>query len=1044
MLHSEDPSLPPVYAQKVRNRIVLFLLFTLNVIYLWWRVRYTLPLDGFGIAALIGGIILFAVELFGAAESLIHYWNMSAIETHPAPDVPPENFPHVDVFIATYSEPAELLRKTINGCKYMDYPDKSMVHIYICDDGHRAEIKELAGDMGVHYIDREDHKGAKAGNLNNALSLTTSPLIVTFDADMIPRHKFLMKTVPYFIDEEIKNASRGEKDRVRLGFVQSPQSFYNPDLFQANLFAEDYIPNEQDYFYKVVELARNKSNSVIYGGSNTVISRAALNDIGGFFTGTITEDFATGILLQKKGYTCYAINETLASGLAVDDLKGLINQRARWGRGCIATGRKLHIVSSPGLSIPQKLNYWASIFYWYGPIKKLVYLLSPVMFALFGIVLLKCSLAQILMFWLPKYLIEVIAMRRFSRNIRTVYWSQIYEILLFPFLLIPTVLEFFGVSLKTFKVTRKDKVDGEADLGYLIPFLILLGLSIASIVSCVNIVLDNYTISPAVLLFWLCVNVAQLLVAVLFILGQSLYRRWEWVSAVIPGRMLLGDGRKISCRTKSISETNILLTMEQAEGPAEEFERNTAIKVELDAGRYRTCLDGRFIRTVKQPDDAVAYSFQIRVPEDPSDFYQMLYDRDPSMPVEIGSFFSHLKMLFWTITNEAPGWYGRNRKGMLAALFIVILGAAGIAGYRVLENRGMEEALTMNAGWNLGNSLDTHGLEKNLQAAHESAFSRLEAFFEGADLRYTPAQYETYWGNPKVSKKLIRSIRRAGFDTIRIPVSWSGHCGADYRIENGWMRRVRQVVNYAMDSGFYVIIDTHHEDRLIPDAGHEAEAALVLTALWTQIASEFAAYGDHLIFEGMNEPRLTGSALEWGAGTPEARAVVNRLNALFVETVRKTGGGNASRLLLLDPYASWYSTEALEGLVLPDDKNIGVSIHVYNPRSFAIDSEGTAQWNAANPADTAVVDTLFSDTERLFTSKGIPVIFTETGAGDRGNEDARVAWTRYMKDREAAQRIVPVWWDNGVRAPGELYFGIFNRVTGKPVYPGIIDALTAN
>ena len=124
---------------------------------------------------------------------------------------------------------------------------------------------------------KEHKNGKEKSNFNNALKNTSSPLIVTFNADMIPMHDFLTATVPYFFMKDEK-----------IGFVQTPQSFYNPDLFQFYLYSEERVPNEQDYFYRDIQVGKNKSNSVIYGGSNTVLSRKALMDIGGFYTKVIT------------------------------------------------------------------------------------------------------------------------------------------------------------------------------------------------------------------------------------------------------------------------------------------------------------------------------------------------------------------------------------------------------------------------------------------------------------------------------------------------------------------------------------------------------------------------------------------------------------------------------------------------------------------------------------------------------------------------------------------------------------------------------------
>ena len=294
-----------------KKRKLWFILMTLtSLIYIVWRLFFTLPLHD-GILSLIAGISLFAAELISHLEAWIHMRCISRSSDISMPDVPKHLYPHVDVLIATHSEDADLLLKTVNGCLHMEYPDPSKVHIYLCDDTHRPEIAALAQKMGIGYLGLSENKDAKAGNLNHALAKTDSPLVATFDADMIPRREFLMKTVPYFflpkmIEENghwrMRTETEVDKDYT-IGFIQTPQSFYNPDLFQFNFFAENNIPNEQDYFFREVNLGRNASNSAIYAGSNTVIARKALNAVGGIRTGTITEDFATGIDIQASGYT---------------------------------------------------------------------------------------------------------------------------------------------------------------------------------------------------------------------------------------------------------------------------------------------------------------------------------------------------------------------------------------------------------------------------------------------------------------------------------------------------------------------------------------------------------------------------------------------------------------------------------------------------------------------------------------------------------------------------------------------------------------------
>ena len=122
---------------------------------------------------------------------------------------------------------------------------------------------------------------------------------------------------------------------MKIGLIQTPQSFYNPDLFQFNLFAENTIPNEQDFFSKEVNIMRNSSNAIAYTGSNTIISRQALMDIGGFPLKTITEDFETSVRIQKEGYITYATNEVQAAGLSTTTISSMFKQRTRWARGVI-------------------------------------------------------------------------------------------------------------------------------------------------------------------------------------------------------------------------------------------------------------------------------------------------------------------------------------------------------------------------------------------------------------------------------------------------------------------------------------------------------------------------------------------------------------------------------------------------------------------------------------------------------------------------------------------------------------------------------------
>ncbi len=496
------------------KRVYLCLLALFTLVYIVWRIGWTLP-QGHGAIDMVFALILLLAELLGAAEMAIHYMLEGGRKPcPPVPEAADEALPEVDVFIPTCGEPIELVERTLRGCLAMEYSGK--LNVCLCDDAARAELRELAESLGARYFSRSERKDAKAGNLNAALSLTSAPLIAVFDADMCPEPRFLLSTVPYFLTPKGK---RGRQQLSgKIGFVQTPQDFRNEDLFQRAFRASDAIPNEQDYFYHELEPARNGCNAVIFGGSNTLLSRRALEVVGGFATGTITEDFATGIEIQKHGFRCIAIDTPLASGLSPESLSSMIRQRSRWARGCIQAGIKTKLLTSHGLSAAQRVSYLAAITYWYAPLKRLVYLLSPLMFSVFGITVMNCDFGQMLVFWLPMYLLAALGIRFFSGGIRSTRWSEIYELCLFPFLLPGVIAETFGFRKRDFAVTDKTGRGGW-QAWYPIPFLVLIALSVLGAVNTVQRILNEQTTIYLFLLFWLVFNLYELLYALVFVLS---------------------------------------------------------------------------------------------------------------------------------------------------------------------------------------------------------------------------------------------------------------------------------------------------------------------------------------------------------------------------------------------------------------------------------------------------------------------------------------------------------------------------------------------
>ena len=346
----------------------------------------------------------------------------------------------------------------------------------------------------------------------------------------------------------------------------------------------------------------------------------------------------------------------------------------------------------------------------------------------------------------------------------------------------------------------------------------------------------------------------------------------------------------------------------------------------------------------------------------------------------------------------------------------------------------------MKIGWNLGNTLDAHQSWLSLSQQYNASIT----------------EHETSWGNPVTTKAMITAIKNAGFNVIRIPVTWYKVLDSNFNIRNDWMVRVTEVVNYAVDNDMYIILNTHHDDHgdyaIFKFNNSEKTASLAaFRKVWEQIADNFKNYNEKLIFEALNEPRTQGSVNEWTGGTAEERANLNEHYQVFVDVVRKSGGNNDKRKLMVNTYGTSYSADAVNGLVLPNDptpNKLIVSIHPYLPYNFALNASPVGQngsvnaWSSSNPLDTEDIRLGIKYVYEKFVSNGIPVIFGEFGALDKNNLAARVDYTEYFVRYARRNGIVCVWWDGaGEEGSENGDYRIFNRNNLTFIFPEIITAL---
>jgi cellulose synthase (UDP-forming) len=611
--------------------------------YILWRILFTVPMR-YGLVSLIVGSLLIASEASSALEALLIYFQRKMLKPIKLPDIPPSWYPDVDILIATHNESTDLLYKTANACTYLDYPDKSRLHAYICDDTDRPGMAGLAKKLGVGYFGLSRNRHAKAGNLNNALSQTSSPIVAIVDADMILRSDFLMRTIPYFFLTRVKMTPDGrweERDASeidqddKVGFIQTPQSFYNPDLFQYNLFSEKRVPNEQDYFFREINVIRNAANAPVFAGTNAVISRKALEEVGYISTGTITEDFETGLKIQLKGYKTYAVNETLAQGLAPTSLKSLLSQRERWGRGCVQSLRNVRFLSDRKFPLLSKLSYVATFLYWWTFFRRFVYILSPILFSLFSIVIVDADFWNLLMFWLPSYLLYNRTLREISGNIRNQHWSNVVDVILFPYMMFPILKETLGIKQGKFVVTKKDKEASQKNSKFLIalPHIILLATSIMAIFACIGKYLESGSmIYNLIVMFWLVINTKDLMFAVFFMHGRERFRNHERFYVNLPVRIEYG-GRTIYGMTSDISEGGMSVVLKRPEylPSDEDFAASVGYK------GYRGNMSCTVAHVVALRGREWKYCVRITEIDESNkrEFFQIIYDRRHTLPTRL-------------------------------------------------------------------------------------------------------------------------------------------------------------------------------------------------------------------------------------------------------------------------------------------------------------------------------------------------------------------------------------------------------------------------
>ncbi len=527
----------------------------LMIRYLAWRTVNTLQFQT--TESTILGYVIYGAELLAFVTMLLGYFQMVGRKDHKST---PKNelaqklggkLPSVDVYLCTYNEPVNVIYRSLVGCKALDYANKQ---VYLLDDGDRSEMKELAENLGVNYISREDNVHAKAGNMNNAMKYTQGEFIAIFDADHVPAQSYLNEVMGFF-------------DKDNMAFVQTPQHFYTSDPFQRNLVSEDVMNNEQDLFFHIIEPGNDYWDAAFFAGSGATFRRSSLEDIGGFAVETITEDVHTGLRLHSNGWKALYLDKDLSAGMAQDNFSDFVKQRIRWGRGMA----QILFFDNPwlvkGLTLAQRICYFSGIWYFFFGFTRIIFLVAPLAYLFFGLKPIDAGIFEILTFFLPAFIASTYGYTLLSQGLRHTFWAEVYETATCVYMFQTNILTLLFPWHAKFRVTPKEGMNEGMSFNWMIVFpQIVLGILIAFGLGFAIIrgIVDTASLGGIFTnVFWSLYNLALIIGAVYVAQERPQFRLSPRIFRQVRCELRLLDDTIAVGYTTNISESGLAVVFDQ-------------------------------------------------------------------------------------------------------------------------------------------------------------------------------------------------------------------------------------------------------------------------------------------------------------------------------------------------------------------------------------------------------------------------------------------------------------------------------------------------
>ncbi|MFT4977457.1 MAG: cellulose synthase (UDP-forming) [Myxococcota bacterium] len=525
-----------------QHRLIVAVLSTsASLRYMMWRA--TDSLGGQTWPDAIMGLLLFSAEAYAVIVLLTGYFQTAIFRRRQPVKIDPfdASLPHVDIFIPTYNEPLDVVGPTMLGAMAMEYANKT---VYVLDDKRRDFISDFCDKVGATYLKRDNNNHAKAGNINAALSRTHGDLIAIFDADHVPVKTFLTETVGFFLEDE------------RMALVQTPHHFYNPDPVQRNLDLDGIVPPEQHLFYHGVQIGNDFWNSAFFCGSCAVLRRSALEEVGGVAVETVTEDAHTALKMHSEGWNSAFLALPLAAGLATESFSAHIGQRIRWARGMAQIFMLDNPLLKRGLTLAQRINYFSASWHFFHGVPRLVFLIAPGMFLIFGVHPLYADVREVLLYALPHLILAGIGTGLTNRNVRHSFWPEVYEVAIAPYSAFVTTVAIFAPRWGTFNVTAKGTAfeTWSFDWRAVRPHLAMMAFCILGM-ALIPARLGGSNIDVAtvwVAVVWNIYNMVMLGTVLLSALERPQRRAHYRMSCALPARILAGE-QVLTGQTRDIS-----------------------------------------------------------------------------------------------------------------------------------------------------------------------------------------------------------------------------------------------------------------------------------------------------------------------------------------------------------------------------------------------------------------------------------------------------------------------------------------------------------